>query len=77
MNIVWTWDVFYGIGISRQPLTLTRINKGLIGHWGQSGAFGFYHPEADVHFSGTINDVTGQGTAVKLMMKILKLLKAS
>lgn len=63
---------FYGIGISRQPLTLKGIKKGLIGHWGQSGAFAFYHHETDLFFTGTVNEVTGHGTAVKLMMKTIK-----
>lgn len=63
---------FYGVGISRQPLTLLGINKGLIGHWGQSGAYAFYHPETDLYFTGTINSVTGQSHAAKLIIKLIK-----
>lgn len=63
---------FYGVGISRQPLTLFGIKKGLIGHWGQSGAFAFYHPETDLYFTGTINSVTGQSHAAKLIIKLIK-----
>lgn len=64
---------YYGIGISRQPTTLFNLKKGLIGHWGQSGAFAFYHEDTDLYFTGTINQFTGHSVAVGMMIKLIKL----
>jgi len=63
---------FYGTGISMQPISLRKIKQGLIGHWGQSGAFAFYYPQKDLYMSGTINAITGHNKAAKVMMKVLK-----
>lgn len=66
---------YYGIGISRQPYSIFSFNKeGLIGHWGQSGAFAFYHPQKDLFFTGTVNQVIGQGAAWGIMKKLIKYL---
>ncbi|GIP31843.1 serine hydrolase [Paenibacillus sp. J2TS4] len=64
---------YYGIGISRQPLSLFGMNKGLLGHWGHTGAFAFHYPEKDLYFTGTVNQFTGHYTAVQLMRKIINL----
>ncbi|MBM7713385.1 CubicO group peptidase (beta-lactamase class C family) [Bacillus thermophilus] len=63
---------YYGVGISRQPLSLRGLKKGLLGHWGQSGAFAFHDPEKDLYFTGTVNEVTGHSAAARLMNKIKK-----
>lgn len=64
---------FYGVGISRQPISLKQLKGGLIGHWGQTGAFAFYHPETDLYFTGTVNQFYGQRVAGKMMIKIIKM----
>ncbi|GAE07339.1 D-alanyl-D-alanine carboxypeptidase [Paenibacillus sp. JCM 10914] len=43
-NFLWSPGTFYyGTGISRQPISPFALRQGLIGHWGQSGAFAFHH----------------------------------
>ncbi|MDQ0178070.1 serine hydrolase domain-containing protein [Bacillus chungangensis] len=75
-NLIFGPGVFYyGIGISQQPLSLFEFKRGLIGHWGHSGAFAFYHPKTDIYFTGTINQFTGHGVAVKLMRDVIKFFK--
>ncbi len=64
---------YYGIGLSKQPLSLPTFNKELIGHWGQSGAFAFYYPNKNLYFTGTVNQFTGHAVAVRLMGKLIKL----
>ncbi len=66
---------YYGTGISSQPISLLELKDGLIGHWGQSGSFAFYHPKTDLYFSGTVNQFFGHRVAAKLMMKIIKIHK--
>jgi D-alanyl-D-alanine carboxypeptidase len=63
---------FYGLGVSRQPLSILHIGKGLYGHWGQSGAFAFYDPGTETCLSGTANQFYGQSVAARAMIKILK-----
>lgn len=63
---------FYGIGISRQPLSPFSLGRGLIGHWGQSGAFAFHHPESGLYFTGTVNQAVGQTAAVQAMSRIIR-----
>ena len=41
---------FYGVGIASQPISIKELKNGLIGHWGQTGSFSFYHPETDLYF---------------------------
>ena len=48
---------FYGVGIARQPISIKELKNGLIGHWGQTGAFSFYHPKTDLYFTGTSQSV--------------------
>jgi len=63
---------FYGIGVSMQPIHLFKLKKGLIGHWGHSGAFAFYHPGKNVYMSGTVNQFVGHNKAVRVMLSVLK-----
>lgn len=63
---------FYGIGIANQPISLLRPKKGLYGHWGQSGAFAFYHPKSRTCLSGTANQFIGQNEAAQAMIKVLR-----
>ncbi|SES28673.1 CubicO group peptidase, beta-lactamase class C family [Gracilibacillus ureilyticus] len=63
---------FYGVGIANQPISLKELKNGLIGHWGQTGAFSFYHPKTDLYFTGTVNQFFGQSVAARMMLKIIK-----
>lgn len=63
---------FYGIGVARQPLSLFGLKKGLLGHWGQSGAFAFYDPASGTCLSGTANQFIGQRAAARAMIKVLR-----
>jgi D-alanyl-D-alanine carboxypeptidase len=63
---------FYGIGISKQPTSLLNLKKGLLGQWGQTGAFVFLERERGIYFSGTANQFIGQNEAVGAMLKVLR-----
>lgn len=63
---------YYGVGIAKQPISLFSFKDGLIGHWGQSGAFAFYYPQKDLYFTGTVNQITGHSVAGRLISKIIK-----
>ena len=63
---------FYGVGIASQPISIKELKNGLIGHWGQTGAFSFYHPKTDLYFTGTTNQFYGQSVAARMMIKIIK-----
>lgn len=63
---------FYGTGISKQPITAFDLKDGLLGLWGQSGAFAFYHPKSDLYFTGTVNQFSGHSTAARMMIKLIK-----
>lgn len=66
---------YYGVGIERQPLSITDLKNGLLGHWGQTGAFAFYHPETDLYVTGTVNQVIGHRIAGQLLGKIVQAAK--
>lgn len=63
---------FYGVGIANQPISLKDFKNGLIGHWGQTGSFAFYHPKTDLYFTGTTNQFWGQRIAAQMMAKVIK-----
>ncbi|TVX92381.1 serine hydrolase domain-containing protein [Paenibacillus agilis] len=66
---------YYGIGICKQPIAMFNWKKGIVGHWGQSGAFAFYHEETDLYFTGTVNQYTGHSVAARMMMKVIKMME--
>ncbi|WP_260631062.1 serine hydrolase [Bacillus sp. S/N-304-OC-R1] len=63
---------FYGVGIANQPISIKELKNGLLGHWGQTGAFSFYHPNTDLYFTGTVNQFYGHSVAAKMIVKIVK-----
>lgn len=63
---------FYGIGVSKQPTSLLNLKKGIIGHWGHTGAFAFFEPESGTCLSGTANQFIGQNHAAQAMIKVLR-----
>lgn len=67
---------YFGVGITKQPLSLFSLKRGLLGHWGQSGAFAFYHPETDLYFTGTVNQFFGHAVAASMMRKVINHIKS-
>ncbi|WNS76461.1 serine hydrolase domain-containing protein [Bacillus sp. DTU_2020_1000418_1_SI_GHA_SEK_038] len=67
---------FYGMGIASQPISIRQFKEGLIGHWGQTGAFSFYHPKTDLYFTGTVNQFYGHRVAAKMMIEVIKMYKS-
>ncbi len=68
----------YGIGLEKLwiPRIITPFKpiKEIIGFWGQTGSFAFYNSDTDLYFTGTTNQINGDGhkAAVKAMLKIIK-----
>lgn len=69
---------YFGIGLEKlftpwiaSPLKPVRE---VLGFWGQTGSFAFHHPETDLDFTGTTNQINGAGhrAAGSAMVKIIK-----
>lgn len=71
---------YYGVGLEK--LFIPRFITGfksigdIIGFWGQTGSFLFYHEKTDLYFTGTTNQINGSGHAA-VMRAMLKIIKAS
>jgi CubicO group peptidase (beta-lactamase class C family) len=69
---------FYGIGLEKlwTPRIVSPLKpiKEILGFWGQTGSFAFHNPESDLYFTGTTNQINGDGhqTAGKAIFKIIK-----
>lgn len=69
---------YYGIGLEKLiiPSIMTGFVpiKDVLGFWGQTGAFSFYHPKTDLYFTGTANQINGSGHSgvIKAMITIIK-----
>jgi CubicO group peptidase (beta-lactamase class C family) len=69
---------YFGIGLEK--LFLPRIFTpftpigDVLGFWGQTGAFAFYHEKTDLYFCGTTNQIDGTGhrAATRAMLNIIK-----
>lgn len=76
--IFWPSQFYYGIGLEKLwvPRIVSPFNPigDIIGFWGQSGAFAFYHPKQELYFTGTVNQASGMGhnLAFRAMTKIIK-----
>ncbi len=66
---------FYGTGLSMQPVELLHPKRGMLGHWGHSGSFAFFHPRTRTFLTGTINQFVGHNHAARAMIKVLDSLK--
>jgi hypothetical protein len=70
--------MYYGIGIEKmwtpRLVSLFKPINEILGFWGQSGAYAFYHPDSGLYFTGTVNQINGLGhnMAFKAMLKIIK-----
>ena len=78
-NLIWFPGQFYfGIGLEKlwTPRFISPFKpiREIIGCWGQSGAFAFHHPDTDLYFTGTVNQLSGFGhsAAFRAMIKIIK-----
>lgn len=78
-NLIWFPGQFYfGIGLEKlwTPRFISPLKpiREIIGCWGQSGAFAFHHPNTDLYFTGTVNQLSGFGhsAAYKAMISIIK-----
>jgi len=78
-NLIWFPGQFYfGIGLEKlwTPRFISPLKpiREIIGCWGQSGAFAFHHPDTDLYFTGTVNQLSGFGhsAAYKAMISTIK-----
>jgi len=69
---------YFGIGIEKlfTPWIVSPFKpiKEVLGFWGQTGSFAFYHPETDLYFCGTTNQINGEGhrAAGDAIIRIIK-----
>lgn len=69
---------YFGTGIEKlwvpRFMSIKKPIKDIIGFWGQSGAFAFYHEETKLYFTGTINQASGfgHGRPFGAMLKVIK-----
>ncbi len=56
---------YFGIGLEKLPTPRIffpfKPIKEIVGFWGQTGSFAFYNPDTDLYFSGTTNQISGNG----------------
>jgi D-alanyl-D-alanine carboxypeptidase len=76
--ILFPGQFYFGLGIEKlwTPWFLSpgRPIKNILGFWGQTGSFAFYHPESMLYFTGTVNQASGFGhsAAFSAMIKIIQ-----
>jgi D-alanyl-D-alanine carboxypeptidase len=69
---------YYGIGLEKlfTPRIISPFKpiKEIVGFWGQTGSFAWYHPDTELYFCGTTNQINGAGHAAagKAIFKIIK-----
>ncbi|MFN7252374.1 MAG: serine hydrolase domain-containing protein [Anaerobacillus sp.] len=69
---------YYGIGLEKlfTPRIISPFKpiKEIVGFWGQTGSFAWYHPDTDLYFCGTTNQINGAGHAAagSAIFKIIK-----
>jgi CubicO group peptidase (beta-lactamase class C family) len=72
---------YFGVGLEKlyTPWIISPFKpiREILGFWGQTGSFAFYHPETDLYFTGTTNQINGaghraaSGATVKIIRKAL------
>jgi CubicO group peptidase (beta-lactamase class C family) len=76
--IFFPGQFYFGLGLEKlwTPRLFSPFKpiKEVLGFWGQSGAFAFHHPETDLYFTGTVNQLSGFGhsAAYNAILKIIK-----
>jgi CubicO group peptidase (beta-lactamase class C family) len=69
---------YFGVGLEKlfTPRILNPFKpiREVLGFWGQTGSFAFHHPETDLYFCGTTNQIDGTGhrAAGSAMIRIIK-----
>ncbi|MFO7999126.1 MAG: serine hydrolase domain-containing protein [Bacteroidales bacterium] len=69
---------YFGIGLEKlfTPRILSPLKpiREVLGFWGQTGSFAFHHPDTDLYFTGTTNQINGAGhrAAANAMLKIIR-----
>lgn len=70
--------MYYGVGLEKlwTPWFISpgKSVKNILGFWGQTGSFAFYHQDSGLYFTGTANQINGRGhnAALKMMLQIIK-----
>ena len=71
--------MYFGIGLEKlwTPWFMSpgKPVRNILGFWGQTGSFAFYHQDSGLYFTGTANQVNGRGHNA-VYKAILKLIKA-
>ncbi len=84
-NLLFGPGIFY-FGIGLEKLFIPRIISPfkpigeVLGFWGQTGSFAFHHPQTDLYFTGTTNQINGAGhraagTAIHSIIKMRRKFK--
>ncbi len=80
----WNWIYpppglfLFGIGLEKlwTPRIISPFKpiRDVLGFWGQTGSFAWHHPETDLYFTGTTNQIDGSGhsAAGSAIFKIIK-----
>ena len=70
--------MYFGVGLEKlwTPwfMSPTRPVRNILGFWGQTGSFAFYHQDSGLYFTGTTNQINGMGhnAAYKAMLRIIR-----
>ncbi len=82
----WNWILpppglfLFGVGLEKiwTPRIIAPFKpiREILGFWGQTGSFAWHHPETDLFFTGTTNQIDGSGHAAATNT-ILKIIKAA
>lgn len=76
--ILFPGQFYFGMGIEKlwipRVLSFKYPIKNILGFWGQTGSFAFYHEDTKLYFTGTINQASGfgHGKALKAIVKVIK-----
>ncbi len=80
----WNWIYpppglfLFGVGLEKlwTPRIISPFKpiRDVLGFWGQTGSFAWHHPETDLYFTGTTNQIDGSGhsAAGSAIFKIIK-----
>lgn len=80
----WKWILpppglfLFGVGLEKlwTPRIISPFKpiREVLGFWGQTGSFAWHHPETDLYFTGTTNQIDGSGHAAagSAIFKIIK-----
>jgi D-alanyl-D-alanine carboxypeptidase len=69
---------YFGIGLEKlfTPWIASPLKpvRDVLGFWGQTGSFAFHHPDTDLFFTGTTNQINGAGhrAAGSAIVKIIQ-----